>query len=105
MERIVIVAYKPKPGKEEALKRLVVTHLPRLRKEDLVTDRDPVLAEAEDGTIVEVFGWKSKEAMESAHDNPEVLKLWEEFDEICDYVPIADVPGSDKLFSEFSPLT
>lgn len=39
MGRIVIVAYRPKPGKADALKYLTRAHVARLRKEGLVTDR------------------------------------------------------------------
>lgn len=104
MERIVIVGYKPLPGKEEALKELMKTHWEKLRKENLVSDRKPVLMEAADGTIVEVFGWKSQEAIESAHSNAEVQKLWQEYAEVCEYVPVADIPESRNLFSEFAAL-
>jgi len=39
MGRIVSVAYKPKPGKTDALKQLTKTHVRRLKQEGLVTDR------------------------------------------------------------------
>jgi hypothetical protein len=50
---IVIVAYKPKPGKAGALKELAKTHIPRLKQEGLVTDREPVMMETADGTIMQ----------------------------------------------------
>ena len=59
MERIVIVAYKPFPGKELELKSLILTHWDILNKEGLVTDRKSIICEAEEGIIVEIFGWKS----------------------------------------------
>jgi hypothetical protein len=31
--------------------------------------------------------------------------MWEEFDEVCTYVPLADVPGAAGLFTELEPLT
>jgi quinol monooxygenase YgiN len=74
MGRVVIVAYKPKPGKAEALKELTKTHVPRLLKEGLVTDRAPIIVEATDGTIIEIFEWLSVEAIKKAHQNPEVQK-------------------------------
>jgi hypothetical protein len=40
---IVIVAYRPKPGKEKELIELVRNRVPTLRKEDLVTDRAPII--------------------------------------------------------------
>lgn len=104
MGRIVIVAYRPKPGREAALEALMRRHYERLHHEGLVTDRTPVLMRAGDGTIVEVFEWRSKEAMERAHDNPRVQKMWAEYGETCEYVPLAEVPETRQLFAEFAPL-
>ena len=104
MGKIVIVAYKPKPGKADALKELTRTHVPRLLKEGLVTDRAPVIVEASDGTIIEVFEWLSAEAIQQAHQNPEVHKLWAEYAEVCDYVPLNSVPDTANLFAGFDPI-
>jgi quinol monooxygenase YgiN len=101
---IVIVAYKPKPGKAEALRALVDTHIPRLRKEGLVTERAPTLLQTTDGTIVEMFEWLSREAIQQAHRNTEVHKMWAEFAEVCDYTPLKDLPEAAGLFAEFTPL-
>jgi len=102
--RIVIVGYKPKPGKAEALRLLASTHVQRLRAEGLVTPREAIIMEANDGTIIEVFEWKSKEAIESAHKNPVVEALWKEFGDSCDYVPVASIAEAKQLFAEFSPV-
>ena len=59
---------------------------------------------AQDGTVVEVFEWVSKEAIESAHTNAAVNDMWEKFAEVCDYLPIAKVPESAGLFSEFAAI-
>jgi len=104
MRRIVIVAYKPKPGKAEALKALTKTHVPRLLKEGFVTDRTPIIVEAADGTIIEVFEWLSAEAIQKAHQNPEVHKLWAEYAEVCDYVPLNTVPEASNLFADFTAV-
>jgi hypothetical protein len=104
MGRIVIVAYKPKEGKAEALKALAKTHVPRLKNEGLVTDREAIMMEAADGTIVEVFEWLSDEAIQKAHSNPEVLKMWGEYAEVCDYVPLNTLSESNMMFAGFVPL-
>lgn len=104
MGRIVIVAYKPKPDKADALKLLMKTHLPILQQLGLATKRDSILMEAADGTIVEVFEWVSGEAIQNAHTNPEVLKMWALYAEVCDYVPIGEVPEAVSLFSSFEPM-
>ena len=104
MGRIVIVGYRPKPGKRVALRRLILDHVAILRSQGLVTDRIPITMEAQDGTVVEVFEWKSKAAIESAHTNPVVLEMWSEYGEVCDYIPVSDVPEASELFSEFTPI-
>ena len=104
MERIVIVAYSPKPGKAEALKTLMTTHWETLNHQGLVSGRKPIIVESKNGTVIEIFGWKSKEAMARAHQDDVVQELWEEYEEVCEYVPIGDLPECHQLFSEFTPL-
>lgn len=102
--RIVIVAYKPRPGKSAALSELMMTHWNELAGQRLVTDRAPITMCAADGTFVEVFEWKSSEAMRAAHENPAVLAMWARYAEACEYVPVASVAEASRLFSEFTPM-
>ena len=104
MGRIVIVGYKPKPDRQAELEALMKTHLPILREVGLVTDRANIIMQAVDSTIIEVFEWKSKDAMNSAHEHPSVLKMWADYDACCTYVPVAELPEISNLFSEFNPL-
>lgn len=104
LERIVIVGYRPFPGKEARLKELMKTHVAILREEGLASDREPILMQASDGTVIEVFGWKSKEAIDAAHFNAAVQKMWGDYAEVCEYIPIDSVKESSNLFSEFTPL-
>lgn len=100
----VIVAYRPKPGKEEELLAIVRSRVPTLRKEGLVTDRVPVLMRAKNGTLIEVSEWKSREAIDAAHKNPTVLALWNKFFAVCDCVPLETLPESSEMFAGFEPL-
>jgi hypothetical protein len=104
MGRIVIACYKPKPGKNETLKALMKTHLPRLKQENLVTDRESIMMEATDGTIIEVFEWISEEAIQNAHTNAAVLQMWSEYAEVCDYIPVGSLTEAGNLFSGFEPF-
>ena len=101
---VVIVAYRPKPGRESELLEIVRNRVPTLRKEDLVTDRVPVLMRARDGTIIEVSEWKSHEAIEAAHKNPRVLAMWDKFFAVCDCVPLKTVPEAETMFAGFEPI-
>jgi quinol monooxygenase YgiN len=101
---IVIVAYRPKPGKEKELLELVRTRVPALRKENLVTDRMPTIMQARDGTIIEVSEWKSQQAIEAAHKNPNVLAMWDKFFGACDCVPLKSLAEAEEMFAGFEPL-
>ena len=76
---ISVACFRPKPGKARDLLKVVKDHVPVLRKQKLVTARKPIQGRAEDGSIIEVFEWKSQKAINAAHRNPEVLKLWDRF--------------------------
>ncbi len=101
MGRIVMVGYKPKPGKEADLDKLMETHLEILRQQKLATSRESILMKSKDGTVIEVFEWESALAIEEAHSNPVVMKMWEEYEAVCDYVPIASISEASDLFAEF----
>jgi hypothetical protein len=103
--RIVIAVYKPKEGKLETLQQLMREHLTILKQQDMVTDRNSIMMQSKNGTIIEVFEWRSKAAIENAHNNPEVLKMWRKYAEVCDYIPIAQVEEASHVFSEFTPFS
>lgn len=100
---LVIVAYRPKPGREAQLEALVRDHVPRLRRAGLVTDRAPVIARAKDGTVVEAFEWREG-AIARAHSDPEVGAMWGEFAAVCDYLPLRELPEAADMFATFAPL-
>ncbi len=104
MGRFVIAAFRPKPGKSEALVDVVAKHWRVLQEQGLVSERARYAMQAADGTIVEVFEWRSAQAIEQAHENPAVLALWSEFEAVCEYVPLSSLPEAQHLFSEFNPL-
>jgi len=101
---IVIVAYRPKPGKENELVDLVRSRVPTLRNEGLVTNRKPTIARTRDGTIIEVSEWKSQEAIDAAHKNPNVLAMWNKFFAVCDCVPLNTLAEAKEMFAGFEPI-
>ena len=51
----------------------------------LITNRKPVLVQSKNGIYIEIFEWKSNDAVEEAHENPEIQKLWDEMEKVCDF--------------------
>jgi hypothetical protein len=103
--RFTIVAYTPKAGKEQQLVAAVRKHLSVLRAEQLVTDRPGYVMRAGNGTIVEVFEWRSAEAIKQAHTNPSVQSLWAEFGAACEYTPLDKLKESHDMFAEFDAVS
>ena len=101
---ITIAAYKPKPGKEDALRQIVKEHVPILRAEKLATDRVSHAMTCRDGTIVEVFEWNSPQAIQDAHHNANVMATSGRFSEACDIVKLTDLAESQEMFAGFTPL-
>jgi hypothetical protein len=61
--------------------------------------------QSHDGTVLEVFEWRSSEAIETAHNNPVVQALWAEFEAVCEYAPLTALAESESLFAEFEALS
>ena len=101
---LVITCFKPKEGKEAELLEVIKDHMPVLRNEGLVTDRVCHVMKAKNGNIIEVFEWKSNEAIESAHKNKNVLALWERFEKVCDYDTLSSLEESKMMFPGFEPV-
>ena len=99
-----IVAYRPKPGKGDEVLALMRSRVPNLRREGLVTDRQPVIMRSRDGTIIEVSEWKSHEAIDAAHKNPNVLAMWNKFFAVCDCVPLKTLAETQEMFAGFEPI-
>ncbi len=104
MGSISVACYKPRPGQDKALLELVREHLPPLRSEGLVTDRESIVMRAADGTIIEIFEWVSQEAIAGAHSNPVVLDLWKRFEAVCTYEIPASLTEFQNLFAHFEPV-
>jgi hypothetical protein len=99
-----IACYRPKEGKHDELLQLTREHVPILRKQGLVTERPAYAMRAKDGTIVEVFEWKSNESIAGAHSNAEVAKLWERYAAACDYVPLNTLAEAQDMFANFEAI-
>ncbi|GAP36204.1 hypothetical protein ABXN37_13685 [Piscinibacter sakaiensis] len=104
MGRTVICAYRPKRGHETELLGLVAEHLPLLQSRGLANGHAGCRMRAPDGTVVEVFQWRSAAAIEEAHGDPDVQALWARFARACDYVPLNTLPECSEMFAEFDPL-
>lgn len=101
---IVIACYRPRPGCDAALLAIVNDHVPTLRRLGLTTKRPHVIMRAKDGTIVEVFEWRSADAIDQAHHHPDVQAMWARFNEACFYEAPANLEECRQLFPDFTPL-
>jgi hypothetical protein len=101
---MVIACYRARAGHSAKLLDLVTEHATMLRSLGFITDRDTYLMEADDGTLVEVFEWASVEAKRAAHEHPEVVAMWDRFEELSESVPISYLPEADEVHPNFMPL-
>ena len=103
MGDMVIVAYRPKAGREDDLLALTREHVPELRRLGLATERSTLAMRSKEGIIVEVFEWKDG-AIGTAHANPDVLTMWARYAAVCDYVPLHELPETRDMFAQFEPV-
>ena len=101
----VIAAYRPKPGKDLELRKLVRQHRRTLDAAHLVTARPTLLLRARsDGTVLEIFEWASAKAADEAHQHRAIREMWGKFAKIADIIPLSAIQESEKAFSHFEVL-
>ena len=98
----VIAIYRPEPDCEAALFDLIRTHVPRLRELGLAKDTEVTLLRATDGSVLEIFDWTDAAAVETAHTNPEVQKIWTAFSEVCDWGTLGSLEEAGGPFPHFT---
>ena len=101
---IVFAIYKPHENKENELKNLIAKHVPILKSNNLITDRHSILLQSNNGIYFEIFEWKSNHAVEEAHGNLEVQKLWDEMEKVCDFTTLESVEEVKEYFPQFRPI-
>ena len=101
---IVFAIYKPHKNKENELKKLIAKHVPILKSNNLITDRKPIVVQSKNGIYIEIFEWKSNHAVEEAHENPEVQKLWDEMGKISDFTNLESLEEVKDFFPQFKPI-
>ena len=100
--QIVTALYKPHAGKDAALRALIAEHVPTLRRLNLITDRPAVLAQAADGTYIEVFEWA--DGVEP-HGHAEVERIWTAMADVADFATWASLAEAGRTFPHFMPVS
>lgn len=101
----VIAAYRPKPGKDEELRRLMREHRRTLAEAHLVTSKQPLILRARsDGTLLEIFEWVSAKAADEAHRHASIREMWNKLAAVADFVALSDIAEAGKTFSHFEAL-
>ena len=101
----VIAAYRPKPGKDQALRKLMREHRRSLADANLVTSRPPMILRARsDGTLVEIFEWVSLKAADEAHQHASIREMWNKLATVADFVALSDIAEASKAFSHFEAM-
>ncbi len=101
---IAIASYKPKKEMEEELLEVLRDHMPILSMEDLITDFPAIVLKSKEGYYLEIFEWKSQEAINEAHKNENVRALWKRFEEVCTYISLSDIEECKNEFASFEPV-
>ena len=104
MGRISIAAFKPKPGKEDDLLKVLDDRIPLLLSLGMDTDRKAITMRSRQGVIIQVSEWVDDDAITRAHSHPEVLALWQRFDDCCEYVKLDTLSESHDDFATFTAI-
>ena len=91
----VLCRYRVKQGQEAAFAELLARHWQVLHGLGLTTEEPARLLKAGDhaGNVafIEHFSWKTGDSAQTAHETPEVMRLWEPMGSLCEDMEFWDV--------------
>lgn len=100
----VLCHYRVIAEREAEFRQLLERHWPTLRKLDLVTDEPSLIYRSVDGEgrpwFLEIFHWKTGEAVRVAHEHPDVQAVWEPMMPLCearDGLPAMEFPAAERV--------
>jgi hypothetical protein len=99
---LALSAYRPRSGKSEELLEFFAEELATLRRQGHVTDRRAPVVCTERGELLVVLEWSSEHAVGDAHEDAEVLALWERKQQLAEYISPAELAGSDVPFARWT---
>ena len=106
--KIVIAAYRARSGQRQSLLDIIKLKRKFMLSAGYYTAREHIIMKSsKDGDLImEVLEWTSQNAIDEAHANPEVLKIWNKMDEICTEVgsTLDSFPEASSPFPGFDPL-
>jgi hypothetical protein len=99
---LALSAYRPLPGRAEELQVFFVEELATLRRRGHVTGRVAPVIRTDAGELLVVLEWASEHAVGDAHEDPEILALWERKAELAEYIAPRALAGSDVPFARWT---
>jgi hypothetical protein len=98
----VMAVYRARDRCEEQLVGLLRRHYPTLNSLGLVANGGAILLRSpEEPVFVEIFEWKSQDAIRIAHESKEVQALWAGLGDIAANITLSDLKESGKTFAKF----
>jgi hypothetical protein len=99
---LALSAYRPRPGRSEELVHFFAEELATLRRRGHVTERRAPVVRTDAGEFLVVLEWASDHAVGDAHEDPEILVLWERKAQLAEYIPPRELAGSDAPFARWT---
>jgi heme-degrading monooxygenase HmoA len=102
LTELALSAYRPFAGKGDELEAVFAEELATLRGRGHVTERRAPIVRTDTGEYLVVLEWSSEHAVGDAHEDPEVLALWERKEQLAEYIPPSELAGSDVPFARWT---
>jgi hypothetical protein len=99
---LALSAYRPFPGKAEALQEFFAEELATLRRRGHVTDRPAPVIRTDADELLVVLEWASGHAVGDAHEDREILALWERKAQLAEYISPRELKGSGVPFARWT---
>jgi hypothetical protein len=102
LTELALSAYRPFAGKGDELEAFLTEELATLRRQGHVTERRAPVVRTDAGEYLVVLEWSSEHAVGDAHEDSEILALWERKAQLAEYIPPSELAGAGIPFARWT---
>jgi hypothetical protein len=99
---LALSAYRPFRDKADELQAFFAEELATLRRRGHVTDRPAPVVRTDADQFLVVLEWASDHAVGDAHEDSEILTLWERKAQLAEYISPRELAGSAVPFARWT---
>ncbi|HEY3164973.1 MAG TPA: hypothetical protein VGJ71_11465 [Candidatus Limnocylindrales bacterium] len=102
--RMSLSAYRPRPGRDDAVLPHLREEVAALRARGHITSRPAPICRTARGEYLVIAEWATQTSVDDAHRDEAILEIWRRKEQLVEYLEPAELDGIDIPFASYDVI-